>query len=137
MLLSRLKRLRVPAVFLFAVFLSASAPDPMPTVLAGGLSEKSDAGDIYKLHVDDRRLAQRTLNDLVDLLGGRARSMIMKGSRPKTIRLYVTLPPDQSAYFLSKLSGLGELTAPSTDLNREGGPGDRSDRLISIDIFDR
>jgi hypothetical protein len=109
----------------------------MPLVLAGGLSEKSDVVEVYRLRVENRSLTQRTLKNLVELLGGRSRSTFLKGRRPQTIRLDVTLPPDQSTYFLSKLSGLGELTAPSSDLIQRGGPGDDSARLILIDIFDR
>jgi hypothetical protein len=104
---------------------------------AGGLPEQSNAAEIYQLRVKDRSLTQRTLKDLVELLGGSSRSTLMKRSRPQMIRLEVTLPPDQSAYFLSKLSGLGELTPPSSDLGKEGGPGDEPPRRISIDIFDR
>ena len=109
----------------------------MPLALAGGVPEKSDSANVYQLRVGDRALAQRTLKNLVALLGGSSQSPFLKGHRPQTIRLDVTLPADQSAYFLSKLSGLGELTAPLSDKNRKGGAGDHSARLISIDIFDR
>lgn len=123
-------------IFFAAVFF-ASAPGRTPSVLAGGLSEKPDVAEVYQLRVEDRRLTQRTLKDLVELLGGSLRSIIMKESRSQTIRLDVTLPPKQSAYFLSKLSGLGELTPPSSNLSKERAPGDNSARRISIDIFDR
>jgi hypothetical protein len=122
---------------LFAAVFLASAPGRTPSILAGGLSEKPDVVKVYKLHVVDRALTHRTLKDLIDLLEGRSRTTVKKGSRPQTIRMEVTLPPDQSAYFLSKLSGLGELTPPSSDLGKEGGPGDEPPRRISIDIFDR
>ena len=136
-LFSRLEIWRFPTWIFFAAVFLASASGRTPSVPAGGLSEKPDVAAVYQLRVEDRLLTQRALNDLVELLGGISRSAIVKDRRPKTIRLEVTLSSDQSAYFLSKLSGLGELTAPLSDKNRKGGPGDHSVRLISIDIFDR
>ncbi len=53
----------------------------MPLVLAGGLSEKSDVVEVYRLRVENRSLTQRTLKNLVELLGGRSRSTFLKGRR--------------------------------------------------------
>jgi hypothetical protein len=122
-------------IFFAAVFLSALAP--VPSAPAGGLPEEPAVVAAYKLGVEDRSLTERTLKDLIELLGGTSRSTVMKDSRPPAIRLRVILPPEQSDYFLSKLSGLGELTSPSSDLSKERGSGDVSARRISIDIFDQ
>ncbi len=122
-------------IFFAAVFLSALAPVPLAP--AGGLPEEPAVVATYKLRVEDRSLTERTLKDLVDLLGGTSKSTVMKDSRPPAIRLRIILPPEQSDYFLSKLSGLGELTPPSSNLTKERGSGGDSARRISIDIFDQ
>ncbi|HEY5594838.1 MAG TPA: hypothetical protein VIL61_06750 [Nitrospiria bacterium] len=136
-LFSRLEIWRFPTWIFFAAVFLASASGRTPSVPAGGLSEKPDVAAVYQLRVEDRLLTQRALNDLVELLGGISRSAIVKDRRPKTIRLEVTLSSDQSAYFLSKMSGLGELIPPSSDLNLERDAAGDSARRIVIDIFDR
>ncbi|MBI3609691.1 MAG: hypothetical protein HY204_03205 [Nitrospirae bacterium] len=97
-----------------------------------------DASDshVYKLRVKDHRLAFRTIKDLVSLLDGTTRSRIVKKSRPETIRLDLSLPQEQSAYFLSKLSGLGNLTPPTDESSGHREPQNGRIYSISIDIFD-
>ena len=90
----------------------------------------------YKLRVKNHWMANKAIKDLVELLGGTAKSSLLKGSRPQTIRMKLSLPQEQSAYFLSKLSSLGQLTPPAMDST--GANPAKSDPLyrMSLDIFD-
>jgi len=90
----------------------------------------------YKLRVKNHWMANKTIKDLAELLGGTAKSSLLKGSRPQTIRMKLSLPREQSAYFLSKLSSLGQLTPPVTDST--GANQAKNDPLyrMSLDIFD-
>ncbi len=135
MLRSCLNYLRFSIGIILIGFIFASGSEPMPMALAGGLPERSDRSEIYQLHVDNPALAQQTLQNLVALLEGRSHSTILKDRISQTLRMEVTLPQDQSAYFISKLPGLGELTAPLSDINRNRGTGENLVRLIFIDII--
>lgn len=124
-------------VFLFAVFpqthppSSALAAQGTPTV-SNGVS----GPPAYTLRVKDHWMAHKTIKDLVLLLGGTAKSNVLKGKQPQTIRMELSLPQDQSAYFFSKLSGLGHLSPPPD--GSAGIQGSRNSDVfrVSLDVFD-
>jgi hypothetical protein len=108
---------------------AADTASPLP-------SQNVAANTVYKLRVKNHWMANKTIKDLVDLLGGRSKSNLLKGSRPQTIRMQLSVPKQQSAYFLSKLSSLGQLTSPA--MVSTGADQAKSDPLyrMSLDIFD-
>lgn len=114
----------------------AVQPVQIPTADPSGSSDgevramRVGGTDSYRLRVKNHRLAGRTVEDLASLLGGDTRSSVIKGNRREVIRLDVSLPPENSAYFLSKLSGLGDLTAPGNGFLKDG-----TTHRITIDIY--
>jgi len=94
------------------------------------------ANTVYKLRVKNHWMANRAIKNLVELLGGTARSKVVRRSHPQTIRMKLSLPQEQSAYFLSKLSSLGELTPPPMDSTGANQAESKSLYRMSLDIFD-
>ena len=113
---------------------------PIPTwaaeIIPPTAAKSAVRTEVYKLRVKDHWMANKTIKDLVLLLGGTARYNVLKGSRPQTIRMELSLPQDQSAYFLSKLSGLGNLTPSPSDSTRTHDLQNGRAYRMSIDIFD-
>lgn len=99
-------------------------------------SQTVAANTVYKLRVKNHWMANKTIKDLVELLGGTARSNLLKGSRPQTIHMKLSLPQEQSAYFLSKLSSLGQLTPSPTDSIGTREVKKNQSYRMSLDIFD-
>ena len=113
---------------------TAEVRPPQAKERRAGLAKVEKKEGIYQLRVKDHHLARRTIQDLVSLLGGSSKFHIIDGSRPQTIRFNLLLPQDMGDYFLSKLSGLGELTLPIAGTGE--GAVDETSRRVVIHIFD-
>ncbi|HET6466127.1 MAG TPA: hypothetical protein VLY20_02940 [Nitrospiria bacterium] len=100
------------------------------------VSKTETSNNVYTLRAKNHWMANKTIKDLVELLGGTSKSNLLKGSRPQTIRIELSLPRDQSAYFMSKLSGLGMLTSPSGAETKSPNSKDSLTSRMTLDVFD-
>lgn len=110
----------------------ASEASPPHSVRVGG----GPTSATYQLRVSNAPLAQRILTDLVSIIGGGARSSEIEEGGRRIIQIEFSVPPDQTAYFLTKLEGLGRLSPSPPGPDDPPIPDDSSEPNIIVHILE-
>jgi hypothetical protein len=93
-----------------------------PQRIGGGADGGPDAARTHRLHSPDARATARVITSLVDALGGEADVREVGSGAAQRLRLELSVPQENSAYLLSRLESLGQITPappePQVDAER-------------------
>lgn len=95
------------------------APLGAPRAVGGSASDDPNTARTHRLISPDARSTARVIKSLIDALGGEADVREVQSGGGRRLRLELSVPQESSAYLLSRLEALGQITPALPDPQME------------------